>query len=149
MYSLITWLIKLIYLAFISLLLVPTAYADAPSPLLAPIAIETTVPAHIVPPSDVKVPLTYKQLAEEDAHVYGLNTALFVATIQCESQFDPRAVSKTGDYGIAQINLRSHPGVTIGEAFDPSWALAWMAEKWETGHADEWVCFRKLNGERL
>jgi hypothetical protein len=38
-----------------------------------------------------------------------------------------RAVSATGDYGPAQINLRSHPGVTRAQAETPGFAIPWAA----------------------
>lgn len=45
--------------------------------------------------------------------------ATIVAICLAESGGDPTAVSPTGDYGLAQINLAYHPDVTQQCAFDP------------------------------
>ena len=92
-------------------------------------------------------PLTLKQIATEDAVKYKLDVAAFLATIQCESQFRPYAVSPTADFGISQIHLAAHPDITKTEAFNPTWALNWAAKQWSVGRANEWSCFRIITHE--
>lgn len=71
-----------------------------------------------------------------------IDAAKFKAVIQCESQWDTHAVSKTNDYGIAQIHLKSHPDITREQAEDPYFALNWAAQEWQAGRAHEWSCYR-------
>jgi len=72
-----------------------------------------------------------------------LPAKLFVDTIECESNFNPSAVSPTGDYGIAQYNLKAQ-GMTKEEALDPLGSLQRMGDDWKAGHQRWWVCYRKL-----
>lgn len=85
-------------------------------------------------------------LASTTAREYGLNAAHFIATIQCESGFNPTATSSTDDFGIAQINAKAHPEISLGQADDPAFALDWMAQEWDAGNASEWVCWQMLYG---
>ncbi len=109
------------------------------------------MPVHVVlyqkpPVVAVKVP-TLREFAAADARAYKLDVVAFLATIQCESQFRPYAVSRTADFGIAQIHLAAHPEITKAEAFDPRWSLSWAAKQWSEGRASEWSCFRIISGE--
>ncbi len=83
----------------------------------------------------------YAAIAAYDATKYGINTERFLATIKCESRFKPNAVSKTRDFGIAQIHLVSHK-VTKAQALDPIYSLDWAAKKFSEGHAKWWSCYR-------
>ncbi len=145
------WLIKPILFGLFSLLLVHPALADAPT---NPITITTTVPVHVVRPQKprseeltVKTAPTLKEIAIEDAKTYRLDVQAFLATIQCESQWNPNAVSKTSDYGVAQINSNAHPNIRISQMLNPVFALNWMAKQWASGRASEWTCFRIISGE--
>lgn len=75
----------------------------------------------------------------------GLNTELFLATIKCESSWNPTATGDSGkSHGLAQIHSPSHPTVTRAQATDPKWAIDWMADRWAKGYAHQWTCYRKL-----
>lgn len=79
------------------------------------------------------------------ASQHGLNTNHFLATIQCESNWNPTIEGDDGNsLGIAQISMLYHPEITSQEAKDPTFALNWMAEEWETGNASSWSCWRLL-----
>jgi hypothetical protein len=69
----------------------------------------------------------YASLINRSAQRNGIDAWLLAALLYVESGFNPHAVSKTGDHGIAQINLASHPSVTAAEAADPSFAIPWAA----------------------
>lgn len=56
----------------------------------------------------------------------GMPVALILAQLKKESGFNPRAVSPTNDHGIAQIHFPK-PGVTLEQAYDPSFAINWQA----------------------
>jgi hypothetical protein len=61
------------------------------------------------------------------ARRYGISSYWLAALLWTESRMHPTAVSKTGDYGIAQINRAAHPEVTQAEAENPSFAIPWAA----------------------
>lgn len=56
-------------------------------------------------------------------HVWGMTSL--------ESAFDPGAVGYTTptDRGLCQINLVAHPNVTVEQAFDPTYALNYTADR--------------------
>lgn len=86
------------------------------------------------------------------AEFHHLDTPLFVATIQCESNFSPTALGDGGtSFGIAQFHTLSKWHMTKKQALDPYFAISKMAEEWETeahGGASNWSCY-KLITERL
>lgn len=79
---------------------------------------------------------TYKLTARETQQMF--------ATINCESGWSPLATSTTEDYGIAQINKKAHPDISMDEMLDPYWSLDYMAQEFAWGHESMWVCFTKL-----
>lgn len=69
----------------------------------------------------------YANLINSSARRNGLDPWLLAALLWVESSFHAHARSSTGDYGIAQINLASHPNVTQAEADNPAFAIPWAA----------------------
>lgn len=80
-----------------------------------------------------------------------------IATISCESPrfndgtFNPAGQSehvkdgvRENSWGLAQIHLPDWPGVSRAEAQDPEFAIRFMAEKFATGGAPLWSCWRLL-----
>lgn len=84
-----------------------------------------------------------KTLATAAALAHNLNVDRFLSVIGCESHWHYNAVSKTNDYGLVQVHLKSHPDITREQAEDPYFALNWAAEQWQAGNAKAWTCFRK------
>ncbi len=66
-------------------------------------------------------------IINEAANKYGVRASLLKSLLNHESGLRADAVSPTGDYGIAQINLRSHPDISKAQAFDPYFAIMWAA----------------------
>lgn len=83
----------------------------------------TTVPA--TPARSYSGP--YAVQVNQAARANGLDPFLLAGLISHESSFDPNAVSPTGDYGLGQINLASHPTVTAAQAKNPAFAIPWVA----------------------
>lgn len=69
----------------------------------------------------------YATLINKSARRNGIDAWLLAALLYVESKFKPTATSATGDVGIAQINLASHPAVSAAEARDPNFAIPWAA----------------------
>ncbi len=85
-------------------------------------------------------------MARSDADKYGLGermTDRLLDTIGCESNWDTHAISKTGDYGIAQLHVKSW-GFTKEQSFDPTFSLDFMAKEFSKGEAHYWVCYKRL-----
>lgn len=88
-----------------------------------------------------------KKFASSTAQEYGLNISRFMATINCESGWNPSAVGDAGtSYGITQIHLPAHPGITESEALDPRWSIEWMAKQWADNNYTAWSCWNDLFG---
>lgn len=87
----------------------------------------------------------YKVIATADAEHYGIDVSSFLKTIDCESQFNPMAISKTGDYGIAQIHEKAHLELTKSQLYDPFFSLDWAAHEFSLGHQRAWVCYSKTS----
>ncbi len=82
-----------------------------------------------------------KTIATAVAAEHGLNAARFLKTIDCESHWNPRAISKTADFGLVQVHAASHPNISREQMYDPYFSLEWMAGEWEAGHQRAWSCY--------
>lgn len=135
-----------------ALLLIPIAQAQAPLR------------------QDLPLPrlLTHEQvesLAYHYADLYGANKGEMLQTIECESpkskidgvvMYDSQGQSnqkyRNGDreesYGLSQIHLPAHPGITKEQAQDPRWSLDWMAKEFSGDRAYQWSCYNLLYGNK-
>lgn len=81
------------------------------------------------------------------AEKYGVDEFTMKQVVFHESGYDPK---NEGDYyngqynsfGLAQIHLPSHPGVTREQAEDPHFALEFMATNIKAGRARMWTGYR-------
>jgi hypothetical protein len=71
--------------------------------------------------------LAQRREARLQSRRYHLPNGLLQGLLETESGGNPRAVSATGDVGLAQIHLASHPGVTRAQAQNPAFSIAWAA----------------------
>lgn len=83
--------------------------------------------------------LTLQDQAIIIAEEYGISTTTLFNLIASESNWNPKAVSKTGDYGLVQINLASHSDITKEQALDPIFSLQWAAQHIKEGQESIWV----------
>ncbi len=90
---------------------------------------------------------TLRAYALMDARDYRINAAQFLGTLKCESHFQWDAVSKTDDYGVAQINAKAHPDITRAQALNPYWSIDWAAQAFANGQQRMWVCWRIKYGQ--
>jgi len=86
--------------------------------------------------------------AEKIAKGYQIDAEAFLATIECESGFNPNAINHnkdgTKDLGICQFNDYWYKSVISPHdaLHDPEKALHTMAKMWQEGRAEDWVCYK-------
>ena len=87
-----------------------------------------------------------KELALKTANKYHLNSSQFLGTIQCESQWNTKAVGDNGtSFGLAQLHYPERDwGLTVEQAETPQIALETMAIAWTKGLQLKWSCYRIL-----
>ncbi len=77
--------------------------------------------------------LTLLEQAQLAGSAEGLPIGLLPGQIEVESRWNPNAAghNKGGsvDRGIAQINSVAHPEITDAQAYDPAFAIPWMAKE--------------------
>ena len=77
------------------------------------------------------------------AEKYGVSEYEMKQTVFHESHYDRYDIGDDGNsYGIAQIHLPSHKGITVEQAQDPHFALDFMAKNFKAGHARMWTGYR-------
>ena len=98
----------------------------------------------------IKIQIMIKRVTREE----GLNKHLaniLMATIQCESNFNTKAVNRnrdgSTDYGLCQFNsywyIEKMKLLTKEEALnDPEKCVRIMARRFKKARADDWVCYK-------
>ena len=91
-------------------------------------------------------PASYaKVLRQYDISEKDIETILRV--LKCESNFRSiqseiiRNGVREPSFGIAQIHLPSHSGVTKEQALDEEFSIHWTAKKWKSGFRN-WSCYK-------
>ena len=74
------------------------------------------------------VPEEYQDMVRAAAERTGLRESLIAAVIMNESSWNPSAVNEGGDRGLGQINPIAFPNVTDEQAYDPQFAIDFMAD---------------------
>lgn len=104
-----------------------------------------------VSPVNAEMPVTeYKEPTIEDkieyyADIHGVNAEVMKDTIFCESSYNPNAVGDSGrSRGLSQIFKPAHPHITDEQAFDPDFAINFMATEMANGNAWKWSCWKSL-----
>jgi len=113
---------------------------------LTPWTVTITNPPQIGESRAEAAPLTLQDKATFYAEKWGIGTTSFFNMIESESSWNPAATSSTGDYGLAQLNLKNPPlgPVTAQDALDPDFSLNYAAEAFSEGLAYRWTscnCF--------
>lgn len=88
---------------------------------------------------------TQEAITEAIAAHWGVSSTLMEDIVMCESNDDPKAL---GDHshsrGLVQISNIYHPEITDKEAYDPLFALNFLAKALSEGKGRQWTCARKL-----
>lgn len=86
---------------------------------------------------------TIDELITQYATKYGVSEYAMRVTIKCESGFNPNAVGDGGQSrGLVQIHRPSWPDISDAQAFDPDFAIRFMAERFSEGREELWTCYR-------
>jgi soluble lytic murein transglycosylase-like protein len=93
------------------------------------------------------MPADYRAYASSTAIDLGVDPVKFTRTLECESHYDPDAVGKLGELGIAQIYPKYHLDVTREEALDGIWAIHWAALQFSQGNEHLWSCYNRIYGK--
>jgi hypothetical protein len=107
--------------------------------------------AEIKPP--VHVP-TISELVNTYSKEYGISSDLVMDVMRCENRsMNPTLQSqivKNGvqeqSFGLAQINLPSHPDISLSQATDPNFSIKYMVSQIAAGKGYQWTCYRILEG---
>lgn len=94
-----------------------------------------------------------KTLAVGIAVAHNLDVERFLATVDCESKFNPKAKGdyrngKPTSFGIVQLRFPERDwGITIEQAYEPLRSMEIMALAWERGLERKWTCARSFFSE--
>lgn len=89
-----------------------------------------------------------KELTYQIADKYSVSRETMETVVECESNYVVDAIGDNGySHGLVQINLPSHPSVTIEQAQDPIYALTFLAENLQQNKGYLWTCYRIFYGQ--
>ena len=91
----------------------------------------------------VEEPKTLDQLITFYSLKYNVKESVMRKVISCESSYKIKAVGDNGkSFGLVQIHQPSHPYITQEQAFDPHFALDFLAKNLAKGKGNMWTCYR-------
>ena len=84
------------------------------------------------------------QEIETQAEQYGVSADIMKKVIKCESGYNPHALEDGGkSRGLSQIHSDYH-SVTDEQAYDPAYAIEFLAKHLAQGKGYLWSCFRSI-----
>lgn len=87
-------------------------------------------------------------LIEKISQQKSVSAEVLTNVIECESQFNPMALGDHGhSRGLVQIYDDYNPTITHEQAYDPEFAINFLAEGIKSGQGYRWSCYRKLYSE--
>lgn len=76
---------------------------------------------------------------------YGVATSTINAVVKCESGYNPKVVGDNGtSFGLVQIHQPAHKQITKEQAFDPEFAIDFLASNLAKGNGRLWTCYNML-----
>lgn len=121
-------------------------YQNAVEPLkyIAPVVHADEVKPVMI---EVKIDWTEGRINREietKAKEYGVNAEVMKKVIWCESRYNKMALGDGGkSRGLAQIHSYYHPDVLDSEAYDPAFAIEFLASNLAEGRGYLWSCFNQ------
>ena len=81
------------------------------------------------------------QEIDKVAAEYGVDAKVMRTVINCESQYNPKALGDGGkSRGLVQIHSGYH-NVTDEDAYDPTYAITFLAKHLKEGNGRLWSCY--------
>lgn len=91
-----------------------------------------------------------KTKIEKYAAEYQVSPDVMTTVVRCESGFKPTILGDEGQSrGLVQINKYWHSEITDAQAFDPDFALDFLASYLALGRGSQWTCWRMFYGNHL
>jgi soluble lytic murein transglycosylase-like protein len=94
---------------------------------------------------EARVDWTEERIKEEvrtQAEKYGVSEEVMDTVIQCESEYNKEALGDGGkSRGLVQIHADYHD-VSDEEAYDPAFAIEFLAKHLKEGNGYLWTCYR-------
>lgn len=85
-----------------------------------------------------------KKEIEAVSQEYGVSEDVMNSVINCESQYNPKALGDSGhSRGLVQIHNTYH-AVPDEDAYDPAFAIRFLAQHLKEGNGHLWTCWRKF-----
>jgi hypothetical protein len=101
------------------------------------------VAIHIPPPKPQNT--SVGDLITFYADRYSVSETIMHKVIKCESGYKVDAVGDGGtSFGLVQIHLPAHPYVLKDQAFDPDFAISFLAKNLARDKGDMWTCYRRI-----
>lgn len=92
-----------------------------------------------------EVQSNYDDLIQKYAEKYDVSEEVLHKVIFCESRYNRYAIGDRGhSRGLVQIYDNYHPTITHEQAFDPDFAINFLAENIKKGKGNMWTCFRNI-----
>lgn len=89
--------------------------------------------------------LTIEQKVVKYANQYNVSSQLMRDVVMCESGMNPNALGDQGhSRGLSQIHDYYNPTISHEQAYDPDFALEFLAKGISSGQGGRWTCYRKL-----
>jgi len=89
-------------------------------------------------------PITIDEKIDYYGDMYGVSTYVLHTVIRCESNYNTYALGDSGkSRGLVQIHSGYNPHVSDAEAYDPDFAINFLAENLSKGKGRMWTCWRK------
>lgn len=117
--------------------------------VVAPQKVEGSQPTQVTdlmsPVEECRTRSCISELIHQKSLKYNVSEAVINTVVRCESSFNPSAVGDNGtSFGLVQIHQPSHPNITKQQAFDPDFALEFLASELSKGNGRIWTCYRLL-----
>lgn len=112
------------------------------------------VTSSLVIPTPIYAQTLATSLISKYSDQYGVSRSVMHKVLLCESglqSIQSKIPNKNGpngrenSWGIAQIHLPSHPGITRKQAMDPDFAIKWTAKQFALGNQRMWSCYVSLS----
>lgn len=86
---------------------------------------------------------TVQDIINEKAVEYNVSAKLISDIVFCESSFNVNALGDGGhSRGLVQIYDSYHPNITHEQAYDPEFAIDFLASNLAKGKGNLWSCYR-------